>query len=77
MEEQAEEDEEAEDDDAEEEEEQEQESPFKFQTTWKAICGKENLPGVRSAYFTKGALFMVDIELWKDKILRDLRPRVF
>jgi hypothetical protein len=47
-----------EDDDAEEEEE-----PFKFKTTWKALCGKEQLPGIQSAYFMKGALFMIDIEL--------------
>ena len=47
-----------EDDDAEEEEE-----PFKFKTTWKAFCGKEQLPSIQSAYFMKGALFMIDIEL--------------
>ena len=29
------------DDDAEEEA-----TPFKFQTTWKAICGKEHLPSI-------------------------------
>jgi hypothetical protein len=73
VEEQAEEDEEAEDYNAEEQEEQkqeeqeqeeqEQESSFKFQTTWKAICGKENLPGIRSAYFIKGAFFIIDIKL--------------
>jgi hypothetical protein len=47
-----------EDDNAEEEEE-----PFKFKTTWKALCGKEQLPGVQSVYFIKDALFIIDIEL--------------
>ena len=62
-----------EDDDAKEEEEEEEEAmPFKFKTTWKAICGKEQLPGIQSAYLMKGALFMVDIKLWKEKVLRDL-----
>jgi len=51
--------------------------PFKFKTTWKALCGKEHLPGIQSAYFTKGALFIVDIELWKQKVLCDLQPRSF
>jgi hypothetical protein len=67
-----------EDDDAKEEEEEEEEAmPFKFKTTWKAICGKEQLPGIQSAYLMKGALFMVDIELWKEKVLCDLQPRSF
>jgi hypothetical protein len=66
-----------EDDDAEEEEEEEEASSFKFKTTWKALCGKEQLPGIRSAYFIKGALFMIDIELWKKKVLQDLQPRSF
>ena len=63
-----------EDDDAEEGEgeEEEEASSFKFKTTWKALCGKENLPGIRSAYFNKGALFIIDIELWKKKVLQDL-----
>jgi hypothetical protein len=47
-----------EDDDTEEEEE-----PFKFKTTWKALCGKEQLPGIQSVYFIKGALFIINIEL--------------
>lgn len=63
-----------EDDDAEEEEEA---RSFKFKTTWKAICGKEHLPGIRSAYLTNDALFMIDIELWKKKVLDDLQPRSF
>lgn len=58
-----------EDDDAEEEEEEEEKEeeedarPFKFKTTWKALCGKEHLPGIQSAYFMKGGLFMINIEL--------------
>src|SRR5438045_3245790 len=58
-----------EDDDAEEEEEEGEEEeeedarPFKFKTTWKALCGKEHLPGIQSAYFMKGGLFMINIEL--------------
>jgi hypothetical protein len=47
-----------EDNDAEKEEE-----PFKFKTTWKALCGKEQLSGIQSVYFIKGALFIIDIEL--------------
>jgi hypothetical protein len=58
-------------------EEEEEARPFKFKTTWKALCGKEHLPGIQSAYFIKGALFMVDIELWKQKVLYDLQPRSF
>jgi hypothetical protein len=66
-----------EDDDAEEEEGEEEAMPFKFKTTWKALCGKEHLPSIQSAYFMKGALFMIDIELWKKKVLHDLQPRSF
>ena len=68
-----------EDDDAEEEEDEEEEeaSPFKFKTTWKALCSKEHLPSIQSVYFMKGALFMIDIELWKKKVLHDLQPRSF
>jgi hypothetical protein len=74
----ADEEEDIEDDDAEEEEEEEEEARlFKFKTTWKAFCGKEQLPGIQSAYFMKGALFMIDIELWKKKVLHDLQPRSF
>jgi hypothetical protein len=64
-----------EDDDAEEEEEEAR--LFKFKTTWKALCGKEQLPGIQSAYFIRGALYMIDIELWKKKVLQDLQPRSF
>jgi hypothetical protein len=52
-----------EDDDAEEEEEEEEARSFKFKTTWKALYGKEHLPSIQSAYFMKGALFIIDIEL--------------
>jgi hypothetical protein len=73
----ADEEEDIEDDDAEEEEEEEEEDarPFRFKTTWKALCGKEHLPGIQSAYFMKGGLFMINIELWKKKVLHDLQPR--
>ena len=61
-----------------EKEQQQQEArPLKFQTTWKALSGKEQLPGVRSGYYTKDTLFMTDIEEWKQKVLRDLQPRSF
>lgn len=61
-----------------EKEQQQQEArPLKFQTTWKALSGKEQLPGVRSGYYTKDTLFMADIEEWKQKVLRDLQPRSF
>ncbi|KAI9760170.1 MAG: hypothetical protein M1840_002721, partial [Geoglossum simile] len=60
-----------------EEEKMEKARPFRFQTTWKALCGKEHLSGIHSGHFTKGMLFMIDIELWKEKVLRDLQPRTF
>jgi hypothetical protein len=53
-----------EDDNAEEKKEEEKKTmSFKFKTTWKAICGKEQLPGIQSVYLIKGALFIVNIEL--------------
>jgi hypothetical protein len=55
------------DDDAEEEEEEAR--LFKFKTTWKALYSKEQLPSIQSAYFMRGALYMIDIELWKKKVL--------
>ena len=45
-----------EDDDAEEEEKEEEARSFKFKTTWKALCGKEHRPGIRSAYYINGTL---------------------
>src|SRR5947207_12998089 len=58
-------------------EEEEEEIPFKFQSTWKALCGKELLPGVCSTYRTKDTLFMTNIERWRAKVLHDLEPRTF
>src|SRR6266513_1029572 len=77
QEEQVEEEEREQEEQEEEEEEVEEERLFRFQTTWKALCGKEHLPGIRSGYFTKGTLFMINIQLWKEKVLRDLQPRTF
>ena len=45
-----------EDDDAKEEEKEEEARSFKFKTTWKALCGKEHRPGIRSAYYINGTL---------------------
>jgi hypothetical protein len=58
-------------------EEEEEARLFKFKTTWKALCGKEHLPSTQSAYFMKGALYIIDIELWKKKVLHNLQPRSF
>ena len=63
-----------EDNDAKEEEES---TPFKFQTTWKALCSKEFLPSIRSIYYIKDMLIMDDIEQWKQKVLYNLQPRSF
>jgi hypothetical protein len=59
------------------EEEEEKARLFKFKTTWKALYGKEQLPSIQSAYFMRGALYMIDIKLWKKKVLQDLQPRSF
>jgi hypothetical protein len=67
-----------EDDDAGEEEPKRKDaSPLKFRTTWRAICGKEHLPGVRSGGYTKDTLHIFDIEQWKQEVLSDLQPRIF
>jgi len=64
-------------DDAAEEEKQQEAGPFNFRTTWRALCGKEHLPGIRSGCYTKDTLFMYDIEQWKSEVLSNLRPKTF
>ena len=86
-EEEEEEDEEEEDEEEEEEEEAPEEEevieeaiqqvPMKFTSTWRAIAGKEFLPGVESAVFEEHNLYMLHLETWKEDLLNFLHPRVF
>src|SRR5579871_1987796 len=56
---------------------EEEEAPFNFRTTWRALCGKEHLPGIQSGCYTKETLDMVHIDVWKRQVLSNLQPRSF
>jgi len=74
-------------DEEEEEEEQEQEqddtneqlplAPVRFMSVWKAVNGKETLPGTQSAVLTEYTVYFSAIKAWRDKVLLDLLPRKF
>ena len=51
---------------------EEKKMPFNFQTTWKALYNKEHLSSICSIYFIKNMLFIIDIKLWKEKVLCNL-----
>ena len=74
---QADEEEEVVEDDAAEEEKQQEAGPFNFRSTWRALCGKEHLPGIRSGCYTKETLYMFQIEQWRSEVLSNLQPRTF
>jgi hypothetical protein len=67
----------AEEGDAEEESIIEEEPPMKFMSTWRAVAGKEHLPGVQSREYEQWGLRMSLLERWKDELLGDLLPREF
>ena len=46
-------------------------------SVWKAVDGKETLPGTRSAVLTEDTIYLSSIETWRDKVLLDLLPRKF
>ena len=52
-------------------------APVRFMSVWKAVNGKETLPGTRSAVLTENTLYLTSIEVWRDKVLLDLLPRKF
>ena len=66
--------EEVEDDDA---EEPPPPAVVRFMSMWKALNGKEVLPGTRSAMLDQNILYLTAIEAWREKLLRDLLPRRF
>ena len=67
----------AEEDNAEEESIIEEEPPMKFMSTWRAVAGKEHLPGVQSREYEQWELRMSLLERWRDELLGDLRPKEF
>ena len=52
-------------------------APVRFMSVWKAVNGKETLPGTRSAVLTEDTIYLSSIETWRDKVLLDLLPRKF
>jgi hypothetical protein len=52
-------------------------APVRFMSVWKAVNGKETLPGTRLAVLTEGTIYPSSIETWRDKVLLDLLPRKF
>lgn len=72
----------AEDNDEVEEEEEDDDielplAPVRFMSMWKAVNGKETLPGTQSAMLDSNTIYLSAIEAWRDKLLRDLLPRKF
>ena len=67
----------AEEGDAEEDSIIEEEPPMKFMSTWRAVSGKEHLPGVQSREYEQWELRMSLLERWRDELLGDLLPREF
>ena len=59
------------------EEEAIQQVPMKFMSTWRAVAGKEFLPGVESAVFEEHEIYMLCLETWKEDLLNFLHPRIF
>ena len=51
--------------------------PVRFMSVWKAVNGKEILPGTQSAMFDSNTIYLTAIEAWRDKLLMDLSPRKF
>jgi hypothetical protein len=51
--------------------------PVRFMSVWKAVNGKEILPGTRSAMLDSNTIYLTTIEAWRDKVLMDLSPRKF
>ena len=49
----------------------------RFMSMWKAVNGKETLPGTRLAMLDTNTIYLTAIEAWRDKLLRDLLPRKF
>src|SRR5271170_8093361 len=52
-------------------------APVRFMSVWKAVNGKETLPGTRSAVLTEDTIYLSSIETWRDKVLLDLLPPKF
>ena len=46
-------------------------------SVWKAVNGKEILPGTRSAMLDSNTIYLTAIEAWRNKVLIDLSPRKF
>jgi len=52
-------------------------APMKFIATWRAVAGKERLPGVQSREYEEKDIYILLLEQWKDELLASLRPREF
>ena len=76
-EEQPEEPEEPEEQPEEEPEEEPEELPISFMSRWKAVCGREALPGAVSSKYDTTNLFYHLIERWQDSIIAKCLPRIF
>ena len=85
-EEKGEEEEEEEEEDKEEEEEEEKEEedrtslppvPVSFMSRWKAVSGREALPGAVSLKYNTENLFYNSIKSWRDSIIRKCLPQIF
>ena len=59
------------------ESEDSEERPIEFMSSWRAIAGKEQLPGVKSAVLREGSLSLYSIEAWKQEMITRLLPRRF
>jgi hypothetical protein len=69
--------EESEEEPEEELEEEPEDLPISFMSRWKAVHGKEVLPGAVSSKYSTTNLFYYLIEHWRDSIIAKCLPRVF
>ena len=56
---------------------EDEEGSFTFTSTWRAMTGKESLPGARSSIYAPGGITVDDLFSWKLDILTQLHPRQF
>jgi hypothetical protein len=56
---------------------EDEEGSFTFTSTWRAMTGKESLPGARSSIYAPGGITVDDLFSWKIDILTQLHPRQF
>jgi hypothetical protein len=57
--------------------EEEQLELLKFMSTWRAVAGKESLPGVRTNIYEVGDIAMSHLTAWELDVLTQLHPRRF